>query len=161
MYRLAFRLTREAHHAEDLVQDVLVKLYAREEPLDAIEQLRPWLALVMQRQFIDHVRKYSRAPVSLLDDRELSTANGDPYEHFASDTPGPEEEAQRSLDQKALLRAWERLGPEQRVLVALHDLEGYTLRELEFILETPIGTLKSRLHRARARLRELLGREPF
>ena len=54
-------------------------------------------------------------------------------------------------------RAVYRLNPDQRSLVALHDMEGYSLPELANMLDTPVGTLKSRLHRARARLRELIG----
>lgn len=62
--------------------------------------------------------------------------------------------------QERLLDALRRLNPEQRAVVAMHDIEGYTLEELEKILEAPLVTLKSRLHRARAALRQALEMEP-
>ena len=57
------------------------------------------------------------------------------------------------------MRAWERLGEEHRAVLSMHDIEDYTLPELAQIMDIPLGTLKSRLHRARARLRELLAAE--
>ena len=57
------------------------------------------------------------------------------------------------------MRAWEQLGEEHRVVLSMHDIEDYTLPELAQIMDIPLGTLKSRLHRARARLRELLAAE--
>src|SRR5438874_12742244 len=74
---------------------------------------------------------------------------------------GPEDEAERRGQRERIMRALDRLNTEQRAVVAMHDVEGYSLEELETMLETPLGTLKSRLHRARQRLRALLPMEPF
>ena len=74
-------------------------------------------------------------------------------------SPGPLDLLEQEVTQERLLRAWERLGEEHRVVLAMHDIEDYTLPELAQIMEIPLGTLKSRLHRARARLRELLAAE--
>lgn len=57
------------------------------------------------------------------------------------------------------MAAWETLGEEHRVVLSMHDIEDYSLPELAQIMEVPLGTLKSRLHRARARLRDLLATE--
>lgn len=159
LYRLAHRFTGRASDAEDLVQEVLVKLYPRTRELKGIEQLRPWLSRVLYRQFVDSVRKRGRSPI----DQPATDASedGDALERLPSEEEGPEERVERSLRQEHILRAFDQLNSEQRALLALHDIEGYSLEELEITLETPLGTLKSRLHRARLRLRTLLPMEPF
>lgn len=153
LYRLAWRFSGSVADAEDLVQDVLLKLYPRAAEMATIEQLRPWLARVLYRQYVDLVRRRARSPEEQAEPEALEalTAPGD----------GPEGHAERGELRGRLLEALERLNPEQRAVVVMHEVEGYSLEELEPILEAPLGTLKSRLHRARQRLRELIGMEPF
>ena len=159
LYRLAWRFTGSVADAEDLVQDVLVKLFPRTQELLEIERLRPWLARVLYRQYVDSFRRQARSPIVAL----VTGAEGedDPLDTLPAGIEGPEEHAERSGLRRRILAALERLNPEQRAVVAMHDVEGYSLEELETILETPLGTLKSRLHRARQRLRALLPMEPF
>ncbi len=145
--------------AEDLVQDVLVKLYPRAQELFNIGQLRPWLAKVLYHQYIDSVRQRARTPTA--DPTNGSDGDDDPFDGLPAIQESPEEHAERGQWHERILRALDQLNPDQRAVVAMHDIEGYSLEELETILETPIGTLKSRLHRARDRLRQLLGMEPF
>jgi len=159
LYRLAWRFTGSVADAEDLVQDVLLKLFPRTQELLEIERLRPWLARVLYRQFVDSVRKQARSPIVAL----VTGAEGEdnPLDALPSMKDGPEEHAERSAWRRLILAALEQLNSEQRAVVTMHDVEGYSLEELETILETPLGTLKSRLHRARQRLRVLLPMEPF
>ena len=153
LYRLAWRFTGNAADAEDLVQDLLVKLYHRREELAGLEAPRPWLAKVLYRQYVDIVRRHARAPaIQAVDDETL--------EAIPDTADGPEALAERARLQERLLSAMARLNPQQRALVVLHDVEGYTLEELVAVLDEPLGTLKSRLHRARERLRALLPMEP-
>lgn len=156
LYRLAWRFTGNEADAEDLVQDLLLKLYPRTAELAAVQVLRPWLARVLYRHYVDTVRERARRPAI-----EAAASDEDPLEQVASDAEGPEAYAERMRLQSRLLQALGQLNPEQRAVVALHDIEGYTLEELEAILGAPLGTLKSRLHRARAALREALAMEPF
>ena len=159
LYRLAWRFTGSVADAEDLVQDVLLKLFPRTQELLEIERLRPWLARVLYRQFVDSVRKQARSPIVAL----VTGAEGEdnPLDALPAMKDGPEEHAERSGWRRLILTALEQLNSEQRTVVTMHDVEGYSLEELETILETPLGTLKSRLHRARQRLRVLLPMEPF
>ena len=159
LYRLAWRFTGSVADAEDLVQDVLIKLYPRTQELLGIQRLRPWLARVLYHQYVDSVRQRARSPiVELVTDAE---GNDNPLDTLPATKDGPEEDAERSGQRERILRALDRLNPEQRAVVVMHDVEGYSLEELETMLETPLGTLKSRLHRARQRLRTLLPMEPF
>src|SRR6266702_5499255 len=63
LYRLAWRFTGSVADAEDLVQDVLIKLFPRTQELLEIEKLRPWLARVLYNQFVDSVRRHARSPI--------------------------------------------------------------------------------------------------
>jgi RNA polymerase sigma-70 factor (ECF subfamily) len=159
LHRLAWRFTGSVADAEDLVQDVLLKLYPRREELAGIEQLRPWLAKVLYRQFVDFARRQARAPFSAL--AEGAQDQDDPLDAVAAPDDGPDAHAERGEWRDRILAALGQLNPEQRAVVVMHDVEGYSLEELEPLLEAPLGTLKSRLHRARQRLRAHLGMEPF
>jgi RNA polymerase sigma factor (sigma-70 family) len=159
LYRLAWRFTGSVADAEDLVQDVLLKLYPRTKELLDIERLRPWLAKVLYRQYVDSLRQQARSPIAAL--AVDGDAGGDPFDTLPALRDGPEEHAERSGWRERILAAMEQLSPEQRAVVAMHDIEGYKLEELQTILDTPLGTLKSRLHRARQHLRALLPMEPY
>lgn len=154
LYRLAYRFTGNRSDAEDLVQELLVRLFPRTEELAALEHLRPWLARALYNLFIDTVRQRSRDPLhQSMEEAVLETVE-DPG-------PSPEGDVERLWLRRRLAAALAELNPDQRALLALHDMEGYTLPELTIILDTPIGTLKSRLHRARERLKNSLEMEPF
>lgn len=155
LYRLAYRFTGQQADAEDLVQDVVVKLYPRMQEMQKIEQLGPWLARVLYRHFIDHTRSRQRSPLYLVDDET-------DFDQQKGDIPNPTDNTETAILQQRLQHAMTHLNEDQRVLMILHDVEGYTLNEIHNILDAPIGTLKSRLNRARGRLREILRDvEPF
>ncbi len=163
MYRFAFRLAGQQQDAEDLVQDVVVKLYPRLEELEAVDQLRPWLNRVLYRHFIDHVRRKGRQsdrPISEVADPEQQAGYLDA---FASDTPELGEQLDLERLGPQLARVLESLSPDQRTLIMLHDVDGWRQEDIAEVLDVPIGTIKSRLHRCRAALRERLQREmePF
>jgi RNA polymerase sigma-70 factor (ECF subfamily) len=148
LYHLAYRFTNNTHDAEDLVQDLLIKLFPRLPEIRDIERLRPWLDRVLYRLFIDRLRQNQRRPA--LDGDEI-----DPDELARSDND-PELDLEQNLTQERLQTAYSKLNEDHRALLAMHDIEGYTLLELESMLDAPIGTLKSRLHRARKQLRKNL-----
>ncbi|HEB57562.1 MAG TPA: RNA polymerase sigma factor [Gammaproteobacteria bacterium] len=152
LYQLAWRFTRSQTDAEDLVQNLLSKLYPRLHELEKIDNLRAWLARVLYRQYVDQLRMQSRTPVDLAD------TGTDPDEEL--DLPvsiQPDQEQAQLIAQ--IDRLLPQLNDDQRLLLILHDVEGYTLNEIQTMTDTPTGTLKSRLNRARKKLRDLM--EPF
>ena len=156
LYKLAFRFTSQRDDAEDLVQDVLIKLYPRLAEMQNIEKLSPWLTRILYRHFIDKLRSSNRSPVEYTDD--IVTL----YESNSSGHDEPNRLYNIETTQHRLHTALQQLGDEQRILVLLHDVEGYTLDEIHTIQDIPIGTLKSRLSRSRNKLREILNQvEPF
>ncbi|MDH5766643.1 MAG: RNA polymerase sigma factor [Gammaproteobacteria bacterium] len=156
LYRLAYRLTGQQHAAEDLVQEVMLKLFPRLEEIEKIEKLSPWLSKVLYRVFIDQLRKDKRSPVDLIGDDESI------YETQPGKEQQPAEVTESEILQKKIQYAVTHLNEDQRILIMLHDVEGYSLLEIQQIQDVPLGTLKSRLNRARAKLREILKEvEPY
>ena len=156
LYRVAFRFSGNTADAEDLVQDLLVRLYPRMDELRQVERLRPWLIRVMYRMFIDRLRRRNRSPIQSLESCIAYGDEKDPYENFETKAAGPQDTLQCNEEQKRLILALNQLADKHRHVVILHDVEGYTLEEMQEVFECPIGTLKSRLHRARLKLRALL-----
>ncbi len=156
LYRSAYRWTGAVDRAEDLVQQLLMRLFPRLAELRALEQVRPWALRVMYRIFVDDLRRMRASPVQFGADASDAELAGAQDEAWFDPGPQPAELVEQQLTQERLLRAWEQLGEEHRAVLSMHDIEDYTLPELAQIMDIPLGTLKSRLHRARARLRELL-----
>ncbi len=154
LYRVAYRLTGSGPDAEDLVQDVLVKLYPKRRQLLDIEKLGPWLAKVLYRTFLDEQRRNKRSPLHLVSKGQNSDV--DILDFIASPQAGPAEGTEKNEIHRRLQAAINSLNPDQRQLCLLYYVEGYTLAELEEMLDTPVGTLKSRIHRARSSLRYFL-----
>jgi RNA polymerase sigma-70 factor (ECF subfamily) len=155
MYRLAYRFTGQRADAEDLVQDTLVKLYRRRDELSSIRELKPWLGRVLFNQFIDNKRGYGRQALHLVD----STIEPDTTAAPASARLEPDLASAREEATAELIQALAQLSEEHRIVLVLHDVEGYKIKEIQELTGVPVGTIKSRLHRARGRLREILASE--
>lgn len=163
MYRFAFRLAGQQQDAEDLVQDVVVKLYPRLDELEAVDQLRPWLNRVLYRHFIDQVRRKGRQsdrPLSEVIEPDMQSSYLD---SFAANGLEPDEQLDMDRLGPVLSTVLDSLTPDQRTLVLLHDVDGWRQEDIAGVLDIPLGTVKSRLHRCRSALREKLQRElePF
>jgi RNA polymerase sigma-70 factor (ECF subfamily) len=152
LYRLAFRLTGRKAEAEDLFQELLIKAFGKLDDLVTIEEPGSWLSRVMYNLFIDEQRRFTRRRMHTVEEGFLP---GDGLEAFAG-TDNPELDQRRLEKINQLDAALSQLSDEHRVIVLLHDTEGYKLEEIHKLIGIPVGTVKSRLHRARARLREIL-----
>jgi len=159
LYRIAFRFTGNKPDAEDLVQELLVKLYPRREELSRVSSLRPWLVRILYRMYLNSERKLKKSPLRLVKKARREDDSDDPLDRISGDDPDPEQCTRRRVLQKQIKAALDLLNRDHRAVLILHDMEGYTLFELESLLETPLGTLKSRLHRARAKLRKILEKD--
>lgn len=156
LYRLAYRLTGNEADSEDLLQDLVIKLHGRAGEIAALDKPGIWLARVLYRLYIDAYRRALRRPVA-VSESEVGADHDNPFEGPADDEARqPERLTDRRLEAQRLQAALDSLNQDQRAVVILHDVEGYSLPELEYLLSLPVGTLKSRLHRGRRRLRKLL-----
>jgi len=156
MYRFAFRLAGQQQDAEDLVQDVVVKLYPRLEELETVDQLRPWLNRVLYRHFIDQLRRKSRQGDRPMSELVEADSQADWLDSLDAEEAGPMALLEKDRLGPELDRVLATLEPDQRTLLLLHDVDGWRQDEIAEILDIPVGTVKSRLHRVRAALRKKL-----
>jgi RNA polymerase sigma-70 factor, ECF subfamily len=151
LYRAALRLTRNHADAEDLVQETITRAYA------ALHQLRPgtnplaWLNRILVNAFLTGYRKRRREPqwASGWDMSECRLAVG----QLAPAARSAEAEALDHFADPEILRALRGLPEAFRTVVYLADIEGHAYKEIAEIMGTPVGTVMSRLHRGRGRLR--------
>lgn len=155
LYRLAFRLTGRKAEAEDLFQELLIKAFGMLDQVVKIEEPGSWLCRVMYNLFIDQHRRFARQRMHLVDEGHLP---GEGLADLAGDLD-PVADHERLEKFERLDAALAELSEEHRIIVLLHDTEGYKLSEIEELTGTPVGTIKSRLHRARARLRQILSED--
>jgi len=152
LYRLAWRLTGQKAEAEDLFQELLVKAYGKLDDLVKIDEPGSWLSRIMYNLFIDERRRFARRRMHTVEEGEMA---GDGIAGLPG-TDNPVRDHERLERAKRLDAALSRLSEEHRLIVMLHDTEGYKLTEIQELIGIPVGTVKSRLHRARSRLREIL-----
>lgn len=158
LYHLAYRFTGIPAAAEDLLQDVLVKSFAQWDSIRHYERLDVWLARVLYNEYIDGWRRARLQP------QFWSTLTDGDLEHFDA-FPDPRRSAnppRMAADHQLAVRLTEglrRLSPRLRAVLLLHDVEEYTLQECATIFSEPVGTCKSRVFRARSKLREFLGHD--
>jgi RNA polymerase sigma-70 factor, ECF subfamily len=146
LYGTAYRMTRNAHDAEDLVQETYLRAFRAFDRYQPGTNIRAWLFTILHRARTDSFRRQSRSPQTV----EL-TGEG-PSVPPAQDAlaAGGEE----------IVRAMEALPEVFRSAVVLRDMEDFTYDEIARILEVPVGTVMSRIHRGRALLRSALVRRP-
>ena len=155
LYRLAWRLAGSKAEADDLFQELLIKAFGMLDELVQIDQPGPWLGRVMYNLFIDERRRFARRRMHTVAEGEMA---GDGIAGLAGNED-PLRDQQRREQIRRLDAALAQLSDEHRVVVLLHDTEGYKLAEIQELTDIPVGTVKSRLHRARARLREILSND--
>jgi len=157
LYRTALRMTRSEADAEDLVQETYIKAFRFREQFTPGTNLKAWLFRILTNTFINAYRKRARAPETTeLDDvDEFSLYRRMSAERPASSSPDPEREFLDGIVSSEVTDALEEL-PEKFRTTVLLDVEGFSYKEIAEMLEIPIGTVMSRLHRGRKFLQQRL-----
>ncbi len=154
LYNFALRLTSDPNDAEDLVQDSIVKAYRFFSSYEKGTNAKAWLFRILKNSYINNYRRVSKKPQQ-VDYDEISTF----YETVRderTDTTDMEDKMYRQLMDDNITGALESLPEDFRTVVLLCDVEGFTYEEIANMLDVPIGTIRSRLHRGRNLLKSQL-----
>ena len=149
LYNTAFRMTRNAQDAEDLVQETYLKAYKYYDKFQEGTNFKAWIFKILKNTFINSYRKKQKQPP-----QSDFAAIEESFESLLSDrvtdkTKDPEEQLLENVLDEDVQSALESLPDDYRMAVILADLEGFSYKEIAEILEVPLGTVMSRLYRGR------------
>lgn len=146
LYSQAYKYTANRAAAQDLVQDVFVYALENRRKVQELDPVLPWLMRCLYHRFIDYFRKHKG---------DVAPGDEFDFELVAANCTSAEDQYFHEQVRIGLTR----LTPEQRVAVTLFDIEGYSLDEVCKVMELPLNTVKSHLHRGRRKLKTHLGLE--
>lgn len=156
LYSAAMRMARNPSDAEDLVQEAYTKAFSAFHQYKPGTNLKAWLYRILTNTYINLYRKRQREPLQsnsdTIEDWQLARAES----HTSSGLRSAEAEALDHLPDSDVKRALQDIPEEFRLAVYFADVEGYAYKEISDIMNTPIGTVMSRLHRGRRMLRDML-----
>ena len=155
MYNFAFRLTNDEDDANDLVQDTYMKAFRFINSFQEGTNAKAWLFRILKNSFINDYRKKSKEP-SKVDYPEVETVYNSTEDAEFESTSDLRIEAVQDMIGDEVAMALNGLPVDFRTVIILCDIEGFTYEEMAKILDIPIGTVRSRLHRARNLLKEKL-----
>ncbi len=156
LYRTALRMTRSEADAEDIVQETYIRAFRFRDQFTPGTNMKAWLFRILTNTFINSYRRRSTQPQTTeIDDIEETTLHRHMADAGAAASPEPEREVLDSIVDSEVREALEEL-PERFRTVVLLDVEGFAYKEIAEMLDIPIGTVMSRLHRGRKFLQRRL-----
>ncbi|MGD8245047.1 MAG: sigma-70 family RNA polymerase sigma factor [Anaerolineae bacterium] len=155
VYNLAYRIMGDPASASDATQEAFISAY---EHIDGFRGKYPssfksWLMRIVSNACYDELRRRKRRPVTSIEDFELDE-EANPA--LVSEIEGPEAHAERQEMARVMQAGIQTLPGDQRVTLVLSDVQGFSYQEIAEMTDVPLGTVKSRLARARGKLRDYL-----
>ncbi len=159
LYSMALRLTRSPVDAEDLVQDTLVRAYRFYDRFEPGTNFKAWLLRIQMNTFVNRYRRTTRERQVFEGPMAVPVGEGVMSRASMRGLTDPVGDAQRRLIGQEISRAFDELSDEARAMVLLADVEELSYKEIAEIVGCPIGTVMSRLHRARKQLQGSLRKQ--
>jgi len=156
VYNVAYRMTGNEADARDLSQEAFLRVYRALRRVEPDAPLESWLYRIVSNLHIDLLRKRPRGRVESLD-APVETPRGEFLREMPDPASSPEAIIEREQLDATIQRVLGTLSEDLRMVVVLSDVEGYSYEEIAMSLRVPLGTVKSRLHRARQILQQRLG----
>jgi len=156
LYSAALRMTRNSADAEDLVQETYVKALRGRDSFKPGTNMKAWLYRILTNTYINSYRKAVRSPQMSGDDEVTDWQLARAASHDSQGLRSAEMEALENTPDAAVAAAMAGLAENYRLAVYLSDVEGFSYKEIATIMDTPIGTVMSRLNRGRSQLRKAL-----
>ncbi len=153
VYNLALRMMKQSEDAKDISQEVFLKAYRNIRNFDERSRFSTWLYRITTNTCIDELRKRQKKP-SLSIEEEMDGEEGGILRQIAAAGDTPEESLLRTEQKSEILQALNKLSPEHRTIVVFRDVQGLSYEEIAEILEIGLGTVKSRISRGRAQLKQ-------
>ena len=158
LYRVAYRMAGHHEDAQDLLQDALLEAYRSFKRFQRGSYFDKWLYRIMTNTFIDRQRHRKR--VGRIESLDAPLPGMEEGETAGRELPDWKDEPSRRVLQEMfdepIQRALDALKPEFRMVLILADVEEFSYEEISEMMDTPIGTVRSRLHRARDMMRQIL-----
>ncbi|HVT12481.1 MAG TPA: sigma-70 family RNA polymerase sigma factor [Fimbriimonadaceae bacterium] len=154
-YQYAFRLTRDPEEASDIVAESFIRMYKALHNFKGDSAFTTWMYRIATNCFLD-IRKKKRNKPAVSLETTVQTSDGEVTYQFEDTSRSPQEEAERSETMRFVRKAIELLPEYQRAIIVMYHAEMKSYEEIAETLSLPIGTVKSRLNRARVSLRALL-----
>jgi RNA polymerase sigma-70 factor, ECF subfamily len=156
LYRQACRMSRNHADAEDLVQETVMRAYAHFDSFRSGSNLKAWLLRILTNTYINGYRRERRQPVQCSTEQVTEQSLAAAYARFTTAQRSAEDHVLDSLPDKDIEAAMQALPPQFREVVYYADVEGFRYQEIAALVNTPRGTVMSRLARGRQRLRVAL-----
>ncbi|MCU0315685.1 MAG: sigma-70 family RNA polymerase sigma factor [Fimbriimonadaceae bacterium] len=158
VFNLAYRLSGDRADAEDLTQEAFYRAYRGFDGFEGDRPFENWIFRILTRLFLDMKRARSRRVQTVSSDAPIRAEGRDDTVQFevADARPGPEDELMKGIVSPELEKSLLKLSEDQRRLVWLADVEGVPYAEIATMMDTPVGTVRSRLHRAHKQLRAMI-----
>lgn len=154
-FNIAFRITGDYEDAKDVTQDALIKIYKNLDKCMSIEHFKNWSAKIVTNTSLDYYRSSKRKNTESLD-KIIETVDGAVSFELDSKTLTPEEELIKKLDKELILKCIDSLPENYKTIIILRELNNLSYDEISSITELSLGTVKSRISRARNQLKNLI-----
>lgn len=157
-YNIALRYLRNVEDAEDASQEALIKVYKNIHNFNMQSTFKVWLYRIVVNTCIDFKRKKNISAVSIDETLDLGGSN-EVHREIADDSSNPDYLVEKNFNNKLVNDAVNKLDDDYKTIIILRDIQGFSYTEIAEILKCNMGTVKSRLNRARKSLKDILENE--